>query len=247
MKRLTLLLVIASLLIVVGCSEEGVEAINPPSNLEIVEADGLEITIGWDESTTADIDGYIVYLGTNAIDTVGTVAVTNITPLALGTITLKAYKGDNTSDASNGVTTTVVTASNQTIYAYNITAQPSGYGWDENGTGTVYNFTQQDSLVIDIYLDEELDLASPHTWTPPKWNTTQIQRVSSDVAVAPTSGYWNAAHAYEDSIYVVKLPSHGPGNDEQYLKLKLTNVNTTDSLVTFEYTFQPLEKYLRFE
>jgi len=127
MKRLTLLLVIASLLIVVGCSEE-VEAINPPSNLEIVEADGLEITIGWDESTTADIDGYIVYLGTNAIDTVGAVAVTNITPLTLGTITLKAYKGDNTSDASNGVTTTVVTASNQTIYDYDITSQPSGYG-----------------------------------------------------------------------------------------------------------------------
>jgi hypothetical protein len=243
MKRLTLLLVIASLLIVVGCSEE-VEAINPPSNLEIVEADGLEITIGWDESTTADIDGYIVYLGTNAIDTVGTVAVTNITPLTLGTITLKAYKGDNTSDASNGVMTTVVTASNQTIYDYDITAQPSGYGWDENGTGTVYNFTQQDSLVIDIYLDKDFYLASPSTYT--KYNTSYIQRASSDVAVAPATGYGNAEYPYEDSIYVVKLPSHGPGNDEQYLKLKLTNV-ITDSLVTFEYTFQPLEKYLRFE
>lgn len=243
MKRLTLLLVIASLLIVVGCSEE-IEAINPPSNLEIVEADGLEITIGWDESTTADIDGYIVYLGTNAIDTVGTVAVTNITPLTLGTITLKAYKGDNTSDASNGVTTTVVTASNQTIYDYDITAQPSGYGWDENGAGTVYNFIPANEDSIDIYLDREFDIASPSTYT--KYNTCYIQRVSSDVAVAPATGYGNAEYPYEDSIYVVKLPSHGPGNDEQYLKLKLTNV-ITDSLVTFEYTFQPLEKYRRFE
>ncbi|MCK4421730.1 hypothetical protein KAW48_08015 [candidate division WOR-3 bacterium] len=249
MKRFLLPFVFILLFISIGCGKDAVEVIEPPTNLAIASADGLDITLGWTESSTQDIDGYIVFLDTNIIDTVGTVAQATVTPNALGTFSLRAYKGDNRSDASGGVTTGVKTETGQTIYNYDISGQPSGYGWDEDGNGTVYNFVQEDSLVIDIYLDSEFDLASPDTWTKynTPYNTSYIQGVSSDVAVAPATGYVKGAYAYKDSIYVVKLPSHGPGNEAQYLKLKLTNVNTIDSLVTFEYTFQPFEGYRRFK
>ncbi|MCK4526982.1 hypothetical protein KAW18_06390 [candidate division WOR-3 bacterium] len=244
MKRFLLPFVFILLFISIGCGKDAVEVIEPPTNLAIASADGLNITLGWTESSTQDIDGYIVFLDTNIIDTVGTVAQATVTPNALGTFTLRAYKGDNRSDASGGVTTGVKNETGQTIYDFDISAQPSGYGWDEDGNGTVYNFVQEDSLVIDIYLDVAFDLASPHT--TPKWNTCEIQRVTGDVDYAPTGGYGNAEYSYEDSVYVVKLPGHGGTGEDQYLKLHLTSV-FVDSCVTFEYTFQPLEGYRRFK
>jgi len=241
MKKLLIFLV--PIAFIIGCGTTPVE-ISAPTNLTITGADGLSVSFSWVESETPDIDGYIFFLNDSiGFDTVGTVSSATVQPPALGTITLRAYKGDDISPVSNAATLSVVTGGPDTIWYYD-SPNPSGYGWDASGTGTVYSFQGQDSLNIDIYLDRDFDIASPSTYS--KWLTTYITKVDSDVDVAPDAITSKAAPA-EEGYFVVRLPNHGEDGGDQYVKLHVTSVNTTDSSIVFEYTFQPLENYRRFK
>lgn len=246
MKKLALILILPLIFMTVGCGEDAAEVIDAPNDFSITGANGLQITFSWVESETEDINGYIFYLDGTAFDTVTTVSTAQVTPPGLGDITLKTYKEEETSDAAGPVTTSVATGTGLQIYDFDVAGQPSGVGWDADGNSTIYNFTTANEDMIDLYLDKDFYLASPDTYVPVKWNTCQIQMVDSDVEYAPASGYGNAEYPYADSIYVVRLPGHGTDGGDQYIKIELNSVNA-DTSVTFDYTFQPLEDYRRFE
>lgn len=243
MKKIALILILPIIFMVVGCGEDAAEVIDAPGSLAIESASGLDITFNWVESETGDIDGYIFYLDNSAFDTIKT-KVNNgtVTPTGLGDITIKAYKEEETSDASNAVSTSLYPETDLTIYDFDVANKPSGIGWDEEGVSTIYNFTTANEAMIDLYLDKAFDLASPDTYS--KWNTCKIQMVSSDIEEAPASDYLGGAPPYADSTYVVKLPGHGTDGGDQYLKLTVNSVNT-DTSVTFDYSFQKIEGYTR--
>lgn len=248
MKKLLLIFLIPFLIFVAGCGDDAEEVIDAPNQFTLAGADGLELTFNWVESETADIDGYIFYLDTVAFDTVGTVSSATVNPPGLGEITIKTYKGDKKSAASTAVSTEVVSMTDLTIYDFDVAGQPSGLGWDANGNGTIYNFTQANEDSIDIYLDDDFDLASPDTYVPAKWNICNIIMVGADVDYAPASGYSGAfaASPYVDSFYVVRLPSHGTEGGNQFAKIKVTSLDQ-DTSITFDYMFQPIEKYRRYK
>ena len=242
MKKLLFFLVLIAF--VIGCGTTP-EVISPPTNLTLIEADGLKVYFSWTESETEGIDGYIFQIDGEPFDTVTTVSTAEIEPNKLGVITLVAYKGDNISEPSNSVDLNayVVTGGPDTIWYYD-SNNPSGYGWDPDGEGTVYNFQAADSLNIDIYLDRDFDIASPSTYA--KWLTTYITKVDGDVDVAPDEIETKAESA-DTGYFVIRLPDHGPEGGDQFVKLHVTSVNTTDSSIVFEYTFQKLENYRRFK
>ena len=252
--RIAALLAVAGLLVlVVGCGEEDPTGPGPtipaPTNLALGVAgtDSLSIQLSWTAPVVtgpADLDGFIVYFKAAVIgSTLTTVTHFDHTPTSLGMYSVKAYKEDDKSEAIEK-STALQTATNQGPVYWLGSANESGYGWDTNGSGTIYSVIGANKAFIDLILDSVPDLVSPETAIDPTWHTTGIAyNVSwtySGMTEAPQSGYINFQSIVLDGVYVLYLETG------HHLKMQVTTYDTgTDPYIRFQYGFQTVAGFRR--
>jgi hypothetical protein len=250
MKKLALLgVIVLAIFLVQGCSkEDDIVVIASPTGLTIVVAgaDSLSIHLDWTASTTADIDGYVIYFNGTVEDTTTNTSITMI-PNELGEYYIRAYKDSDYSDPSNTVTTELVESSNQgPLYDFDAPSAvgPSGYGWLADGSGSEYSMITANQESVDVYVDSDFDLASPSR-EGSGWKVTPI---AFDIGwdydnldVAPITGYVDWEDIVDGGTYVLYV------NDTYYVKIEITEVGTSQGFdyIRFRYGFQSVAGFRR--
>jgi hypothetical protein len=231
-----------------GCKSTEVVVIENPTGLTIIVAgaDSLSITLSWTESPTDDIDGYVIYLDGAIEDTTTNESIT-LTPTSLGEYYVRAYKGSDFSDPSNAVSTEIVESTNQgPIFDLDAPSSvgPSGYGWMDDGSGNEYAVVAANQESVDVYIDEDFDIASPSR-IGGGWNVTPI---AFDIAwdydtftEAPNTGYVDWEDIVDGGTYVLYV------DDAYYVKIEITEVGNAQGFdyIEFRYGFQPIAGYRR--
>lgn len=262
MKRLIPLLFMPFLLVLFGgnCETEPEEAIQPPSNLviEVTGTDNLSIKLTWDASPTANIDGYKVIFEGVVLDNVTNAQFIHDHPTELGDYRVKAYKGDRESSSITGSTELIIADNQGPVWWFDAPTDTgySAYGWDEDGTGSLYSFVVANKDSIDFYMDSVSvakgtdKMISPDAWwddAHATWFNTTSNTGDvgfTNTAIAPEFGvgaYYNYAELTATGIvYILYLDS------DHYLKLlvKSRKVNGHHNFV-FKYGFQPIAGFRR--
>lgn len=254
MKNLIFILFAFLLLSIIGC--ESIVEIEAPSDLTVSVAgsDSLDLVFSWTATPTTNIDGYRLYFnsGTKAEDSLlweGNATTCTINNPPIGKFYVTAYKGTKSeSDPSNEIDTKPVIVSAQgPIYYISdpSTSHPSGYYWNEDGTGSTVALGSEDSLKTDMYLDASDCLASPSN-RGSHFHVTGFKESSStfdNLAVADISGYIaGTTQVGANEVYVLWLT-----DTKQYVKLEVLSYNATDHSITFRYALQKISGYRRFK
>ena len=249
--RIAALLAVAGLLVlVVGCGEEDPTGPGPtipaPTNLTVqVGGTDTSIRLNWTAPTTAqDIDGYIISLAGNVLDTL-TATTYQHTPTSLGTYSVKSYKGSDHSGAIQ-VSTALHEETNEGPIYYLLdpdTLHPSGYGWESDGNGSPYSANTGNINVIDLILDADTDLRSPSDIFGGAWHTTGIAYDGSwlydDMTLPPASGYFTFQNVVLNGVYVLYLET------DNYLKLEITEYDAGTHSITFKFGYQTVVGFRR--
>ncbi len=254
MKKFAFLVLAALLLTFVGC--ESVVEIEAPSNLtvNVAGADSLDLAFTWTATSDTTIDGYRLYWnsGTKAGDSLlweGTVTTCTIDNPPIGKFYVTAYKGTKSeSDPSNEINTApvIVTGQGPVYYISDPAADhPSGYYWNEDGTGSTVALGGSDSLKADMYLDASDCLASPSI-RGSHFHVTGFKESTStfdNLDVADQTGYTLGTTAVSaNKVYVLWLT-----DTKQYVKLEVSSYDATAHSITFRYALQTIAGYRRFK
>lgn len=254
MKKLGFIILVALLLTFVGC--ESIVDIEPPSNLTVNVAgdDSLSLAFTWSASPTTDIDGYRLYWnsGTKAEDSIcweGTGTTCTITNPPIGKFYVIAYKGTKSeSDPSNEINTAPVIVTGQgPIYYISDPSptHPSGYYWNQDGTGSTVALSGTDSLKTDMYLDASDCLASPHI-RGAHFNQTGFKESSltfDALAIADRTNYIaGTTKVAANKVYMIWLT-----DTKQYVKIEISSYDATTHSITFRYALQKIPGYRRFK
>ena len=162
-----------------------------PPNLSATAVSSSQINLGWGASADApgNIDGYRIYRGGTAINTVSSSTTTfNDTGLPCGTsysYTVKAYKGSSESDASNTASATTqacppskpdlvpyprqgrsdpVIASSITNTTVNNTLYAGQTVYFDWGYSNIGNADVNSSYYVDLYVDNQRFIHYPFDW-----------------------------------------------------------------------------------
>ncbi|HDR91022.1 MAG TPA: hypothetical protein ENN75_02110 [candidate division Zixibacteria bacterium] len=249
MKKLFLmLLLVPFMFIMIGCDEDPTEAISPPSSLQLVGAtDGAGLVLTWSPSSTTDIDGYRIYFnGTEVWE--GTATTYTHPNASLGEYQIVAYRGSEESDPLTRNTQTSIQTGTGMIYAFYVSDQPSGYGWNLSaGTGSSYSFTTGNASYIDFYYDNDNDLTSADVYSTDFPNETGFVMSSTtynDLGVVPATGaasYTNYVTPGLNQTYAVIIKKgRSYGN---YAKLQVTGIDTAQNSISFRWTLQTIDKW----
>lgn len=247
MRIVALLAALAMVLLIVGCGEDEPTGPGPtvpsPTNLtiEVAGSDSLSVRLSWDAPADS-VDGYIISFAGNVIDTTVNTYYQD-TPSALGTYSVRSYQGSSSSSAVEISTALHEEAGEGPIY-YLPSSNPSGYGWDSSGNGTVYSAVSGNKDLIDLILDADDDLRSPSDTFGVDWHTTGIAYnvawTYSGMTIAPNSGYLTWQSPVVNGVYVLFLT--GTGN---YLKLQVTSYDSVNHSITFNFGFQAVAGFRR--
>jgi hypothetical protein len=246
MRLVALLSVLALVLLIVGCGEDeptGPGTVAAPTNLtiEVAGSDSLSVRLSWSASS-GTVDGYIISFAGNVIDTTTDLFYQD-TPTALGTYSVKAYQGTSSSSAVEISTALHEEAGEGPVY-YLPSSNPSGYGWDNVGNGTVYSAVNANRDLIDFVVDIFDDLRSPSDTFGSLWHTTGIAHdvawTYSGMTVAPLSGYLTAQTPMTGGVYVLWLSAVN-----RYVKLEITEYNSGSHYITFRFGFQAIAGFRR--
>lgn len=262
MKKLIPIICIPFVILIIGCELEPEEALQAPSNLQIEVAgtDNLSIKLTWDASPTTDIDGYVIRLNDVALDRVTGTQFTHSNPTELGVYRVRAYRGDNESDAIQVSTELVIRENQGPIWWFDAPSDTghSAYGWDENGIGDTYSFLGANKAYIDFYMDSVSvgkgtdKIISPDSY--PGWSDAHETRFHTtgntgeagftNTKIAPAFGvgqYYNYAELTETGrVYILYL------ENGHYTKLLVTSRKIEGHHnFTFKYGFQPVAGFGR--
>jgi hypothetical protein len=151
MKKVLYLLPVAVMLILASCAQP-VGNITP-SGLEVAAyGDGTQVKLTW-EAPVDEVDGYILYFGNTLVDTIAPTITSYIhNPNGyVDVYKLYGYKGDSLSEP---VTASIVpvTSTNITVYEFNNSAGPSGFGFNDQFQCVAYPVTGTNAQQnIDFY------------------------------------------------------------------------------------------------
>ncbi len=235
------------MLIMIGCEEDPTEDINPPSSLQLVGAtDGVGLVLTWSPSATTDIDGYRIYFdGTEVWE--GTATTFTHADAPLGEYEIAAYRGSEESDYLTHDTHDDVETGTGMIYAFYVSGQPSGYGWNlSTGTGSSYSFTTGNASYIDFYYDDVDDLTSADVHSDDFPNATWFIVSSTtyndlDIVPAVSGAYYNYVTPALNETYGVSIEKdRSYGN---YAKLQVTAIDGSENSISFRWTVQTIEKW----
>ena len=251
MMRIAALLAVAGLLVlVVGCGEEDPTGPGPtipaPTNLTVqVGGTDTSIRLNWTAPTTAqDIDGYIISLAGNVLDTVTATTYEHI-PTSLGTYSVKSYKGSDHSSAIQVSTALHEETNEGPMYWLGDSdpLHPSGYGWEADGNGSLYSANPGNINYIDMVLDIDIALRSPADTFGGAWHDTgfrsEVNWTYENMVLAPDGGYIVKEPAGINYVYVLLLES---GN---YLKLQVLTYDGTAGSITFKFGYQTVVGFRR--
>lgn len=243
-----MLLLVPFMLIMIGCEEDPTEDINPPSSLQLAGAtDGAGLVLTWSPSATTDIDGYRIYFdGTEVWE--GTATTFTHANAPLGEYEIAAYRGSEESHYLTHDTHDDVETGTGMIYAFYVSGQPSGYGWNLSaGTGSSYSFTSGNAAYIDFYYDNDDDLTSADVYSGDFPNETGFVMSSTtynDLDVVPSTGaasYTNYVTPGLNQTYAVIInKGRSYGN---YAKLQVTAIDGSENSISFRWTVQTIEKW----
>jgi hypothetical protein len=249
MKKLFLiLLLVPFVLFMVGCEDEPTEDLVPPTALQLVGGtDGLSLVLSWSPSSTVDLDGYRIYFNGTEIWEGTATTYTHASP-TLGEYQIVAYRGSEESDPLVKNTTTTVTTGTGMIYAFYVSGQPSGYGWNLSaGTGSSYSFTSGNASYIDFYYDNDEDLTSANVYGGSFTNETGFAvsaTTYNDLTVVPSTAaasYTNYVTPGLNQTYsVIIKKGRAYGN---FAKIQVTAVDAAQHSISFRWTMQTIEKW----
>ncbi len=247
-KLLLMLLLVPFIFFMVGCEEEPTEDIDPPGSLQLVGAtDGVGLVLSWSPSSTTDIDGYRIYFeGTEEWE--GTATTYTHPNATLGEYQIVAYRGDEESDPIIHDTHDDVETGTGMIYAFYVSGQPSGYGWNLTaGTGTSYSFTTGNAEYIDFYYDDVDDITSADVYSGDFPNETGFATSATtydNLGTVPSTGtasYYNyVTPALNETYAVIIKKDRSYGN---YAKMQVTALDGSEHTVSFRWTLQTIEKW----
>ncbi|OYD14275.1 hypothetical protein CH333_08430 [candidate division WOR-3 bacterium JGI_Cruoil_03_44_89] len=262
MKRLMAIAVIPLILLIFGCDEEPEEVLQAPTNLqiEVTGGDNLSIKLTWNASPTTNIDGYVVRLNDVTLDRVTGTQFTHNNPTSLGVYRVRAYRGDDESDAIQVSTELIVRENQGPVWWFDAPSDTgySAYGWNADGIGNTYSMVGANKDSIDFYMDSvgvgkgTDKIISPDSY--PGWgdahetrfNTTGNTGVDgfTNTKIAPEFGvgaYSNYAEITETGkVYILYLESG------HYVKLLVTGRKVSGNHnFTFKYGFQPIAGFRR--
>ena len=238
-------LVVGALVIMAGCTTTNEnEVLESPGTLTYqVTSDGYAVILSWD--AVSDADGYYVYLGDVAVDTIEDKDSTSIRVDEIGAYKVTAYKGDNESDPTNIVDLRPVETSNVVIYdahEHSDTSHPSGAGWNANGDLLVYPLTNHCDVVdFYYYLGSVMGIQLSQSSCPNSQDSTYFLLTSEryddadSVTVEPIEPNFQP---HVNHVYFVKLVQSN--NEVHYAKVKVSNVNDTENSVTLEGAYQTI-------
>ena len=254
-KFLLILLAIPAILVFMGSDcNEPTDAIDAPNAATLVgdAANHFDLIISWSPSSTSDIDGYRVYFD-GATDPLweGTATTFTHTSPTLGSYEIVAYKGSDESDPLSFNTSDYVhEGTGAEIYRFDVTGQPSAYGWDlSNGSGATKNFTTENADDIDIWYDNDETINSCNAYAGTGFdNVSGIYTSSStydNIDNAPYTG--DAAYittqdigdGYTYCLYIKKQLAYG-----YYGKMEITDWDTGAHKITFRWTIQTIAKWV---
>ncbi len=242
-------LIVAGLLVLGACSttEENEYLESPGTLTATVVNNGYAVQLNWD--AVADADGYYVYQGNVAVDTIDDKDSTTIIVTVNDVYSVRAYKGDLLSDPTNSVDLRPVQTDNVVIYdalAYSDTTHPSGAGWDENGNLLVYPLTGHCDVVDMFYVNNLIKGIQQSTTSCPNSPDSTFFALTNaryedldSIAVEPATG---EVPATVNAVYAVKVVTSG---HVYYGKIKVVSVNNTEHSVTLSGALQLLEGYKR--
>jgi hypothetical protein len=250
MRIAALLSALALVMLIVGCGDDEPTGPGPtvsaPTNLDVqvAGADSLSIRLTW-TAPSQTVDGYIVTIPGGSVDTT-TNTYYEHTPTSLGAYSVKAYLGGNSSSTLDTTTALHSETNEGPIYWLQDPdpGHPSGYGWDASGNGATYSASSANRDYIDLILDADEDLRSPADTFGSSWHTTGIAYNASwtysGMTVAPLSGYLTWQSPVVNGVYVLWLEAGG-----QYLKLEITEHNTSTHSIRFNFGFQRIAGFRR--
>ncbi len=252
-KLLALSLSLAFLLIIVGCGEDVV--VSAPGNFVIsAAADEISVVLDWDPNPSdEEVDGYIIYFNSVAVDTTENETYTHTDPQESGDYYVTAYKGEDESDPSTTQTTIPVIDDNVELAEIGATGE-SGYGWNTtSGQGTEYSMADATYAgSIDLYFTDfatgyagTYNIASPDlvlsdpgaSWLAGTsgWRLTGFDPLPDDfddVTVVPLSGYVNYEEIVGNTTYAVYT------EDGHYGLVEVQSWSTTTGMVQLRTAFQ---------
>jgi len=243
-------LLVTGLLVLGACTttEENEYLQSPGTLTATVVNNGYAVQLQWD--VVDDADGYYVYRGNVAVDTIDDKDSTTIIVTVNDIYSVRAYKDDLLSDPTNSVDLRPVQTDNVVMYdaiTYSDTAHPSGAGWDENGNLLVYPLTGHCDVVDMFYVNGLIKGIQQSTSSCPNSpDTTYFALVNAryedldSIPVEPTTG---EVPATINAVYAVKVITSS--RQVYYGKIKVVSVNTTEHSVTLSGALQLLEGYKR--
>jgi len=244
MKKVLYLLPVAVMLILASCAQP-VGNITP-SGLEVsAYGDGTQVKLTW-EAPVDEIDGYILYFGNKLVDTIAPTITSYIhNPNGyVDVYKLYGYKGDSLSEP---VTASIVpvTSTNITVYEFNNSAGPSGFGFNDqfqcvaypvSGTNAQQNIDfyytdwQPGYVGSDLYLASADQIANdPGRVSAPTtgWRSNKILKTSplNGVVQEPTL---EKDFAIDNAVYCFKVTRI---DGWHYGTLKLGGVASTQTTI----------------
>ncbi len=242
-------LLITGLIVLGACSttEENQYLESPGTLTATVVNNGYAVKLQWD--AVADADGYYLYQGNVAVDTIEDKDSTAIVVTVNDIYKVRAYKGDLLSDPTNPVDLRPVQTDNVVLYdalAYSDTTHPSGAGWDNNGNLLVYPLTGHCDVVDMFYVNglikgiQESTSSCPNSPDSTFFEIANVRYEDLDsIVVEPAVG---SVPATVNAVYAVKVVA---GGHDYYGKIKVVSVNNTEHSVTLSGALQLLEGYKR--
>jgi len=246
MKKFLFLTLAALLMItMIGCDDDDdpTEEVNPPTNLVVTTTDGNQLNLAWNPSTTTGVT-YQVLFNDVVIATNLTVNQFAYTAPELGVFEVIAVDEDDEESDAVSFSTHLVTGTSNNIYTFSTAGQPSGFGWNTNGVGTVYSFTADNLPNIDMYLDDDQDFASPDLGSAnPDARTSFLGDMTSYdnmglLPVANAANYTNAATGTINSNFAISFEI---GGSYYYVKCKVVEAGANYSKIS--YGFQRIPNY----
>lgn len=227
----------------VGCSEEPVSDVEPPSNLAVeATANGLGLTLNWSASPTESdandpIDYYYIYFDGDSVGAVEAgVHSFQYEFDGLGTISVRAYReSDDALSSAVSISTDLITHDGITLGGWE-TTNPSGIGFDRaTGGYDLYSATEEYKDVIDVVWDSrDNTLNSPSAF----WTTDDVYfcQLPSD-GIVPDTGLRTQITIAINVWYAVDMD-----NANYFAKMRIISIDG-DGNATVEYGFQLIEGY----
>jgi len=245
MKRiLGITIALTALLVLVGC--EGEEAVlDTPDVVYTVIDEGGTLRLEW--LTVTDAEGYRIYIDGDLADSTEDLMYDAEIPAKLYQVT--AYAGEDESDFADIDCAPVITLSLDVWDTDQPAPDPSGFGFNTEGTAVAYTLTNQDNWpYIDYYIHGG---TTTEFWSPHHGGYNDEVNVTKnsgdtdfdalDIADAP-GAYFSQTEVVSGAVYYFWIDPTDNGWDDATDNFGKIKVEAIDgNKVTMKLAFQPIE------